>query len=98
LRHTIREAGLVTESISYLFHSLVIPKLFIRALERVKRATPSIPQVPAPIINRVLRNWFQAESIVCKWLPFGTSLIAVVRLPDCVASSARADCVGDVNG
>jgi len=89
LRHTIREAGLVTESMSYLFQSLVIPKLFIQLLERVKRASPCIPEVPPPIINRVLRNWFHAESILCKRLPFGTSLIAVVRLPDDGSSSAR---------
>jgi len=81
LRHTIREAGLVTESISYLFQSLVIPKLLVRALEAVKGGTPRLPRVPSATVNGLLRNWFQAESTVSRWLPFGTSLIAVVRLP-----------------
>ena len=81
LRHTIREAGLVTESISYLFQSLVIPKLYVRVLECVKGRTHNVPQVPAAIVNRLLSKWFQAESNICKCLPFGTSLIAVVRLP-----------------
>jgi SAM-dependent methyltransferase len=82
LRHTIREAGLVTESISYLFQSLVIPKLFVRAIEGVKGGTPHVPRVPKATINNLLRRWFQAEFVVSKWLPFGTSLIATVRLPD----------------
>jgi hypothetical protein len=82
LRRTIREAGLVTESISYLFQSLVIPKLVVRAIETVARGTPQTPQVPSPPVNKLLRKWFQAESVVSKWLPFGTSLIAIARLPE----------------
>jgi len=81
LRHTIREAGLVTESVRYLFQSLVIPKLFVRAIEAVKGGAPQIPRVPSPAVNNLLRKWFQAELRASKWLPFGTSLLAIGRLP-----------------
>jgi SAM-dependent methyltransferase len=76
---TVREAGLATESVGYLFQSLVIPKLFVRAAEAMKGGPPRVPRVPSPAINTVLRKWFQTELLVSKWLPFGTSLIAIVR-------------------
>jgi len=81
LRRTIRDAGLLTESVSYMFQSLVVPKLFVRAVEAVKGSTPHIPRVPSPVVNSLLRKWFDAELRAFTWLPFGTSLIAVVRLP-----------------
>jgi SAM-dependent methyltransferase len=81
LRRTIRDAGLLTERVSYMFQSLVIPKLFVRAIEAVKGGAPQVPRVPSPAVNTMLRMWFQAESHASKWLPFGTSLMAIVRMP-----------------
>jgi SAM-dependent methyltransferase len=81
LRCTIRDAGLLTESVSYMFQSLVIPKLFVRAIEAVKGGAPQVPRMPRPAVNSLLQKWFQAELRASMWLPFGTSLIAVVRLP-----------------
>ena len=79
LRRTIRETGLITESVRYLFQSLVIPKLMVRAIERTRSRSPHIPRVPGPLVNDLLRRWFLAECRVSRCLPFGTSVMAIAR-------------------
>ena len=62
----------MTESISYLFQSLVIPKLFARAIEAIKGVDSSTYlECRVPSVNTLLRKWFEAERVVSKWLPFG---------------------------
>jgi len=79
LRQTIRDTGLLVESTSYLFQSLVIPKLMVRVIERTRGGPPHVPRTPAPVVNNLLRRWFLAERRVSRWLPFGTSVMAVAR-------------------
>jgi SAM-dependent methyltransferase len=77
----IGQAGLATLETTYLFQSLVLPKLFVRAREAFASSPPSIPPIPAPAINRTVRAWFRAEHAVAGWLPFGTSLLVVAGAP-----------------
>lgn len=67
----------------YLYTSLALPKLVLAALQRIRPHDPTPPQVPAGIINNLMRHYFKAESMLTRRLPipFGSSLIAVVRKP-----------------
>lgn len=67
----------------YLYTALALPKLVLAASERNSNTTPGTPEVPHHVINRLARGYFRAEWELTKRLPvpFGTSLIAVVRKP-----------------
>jgi SAM-dependent methyltransferase len=77
LRAAFEAAGLVTLDMGYLFQSLVVPKLLVRAKERLISRRPHVPRVPPPALNRAARAWFRAEYRLAGWLPFGGSLMAV---------------------
>jgi SAM-dependent methyltransferase len=77
LQAAIDGAGLVTLEIGYLFQSLVVPKLLVRAKESLVSRTPRIPRILPPVLNRAARAWFRAEHRVAGRLPFGGSLLAV---------------------
>jgi 2-polyprenyl-3-methyl-5-hydroxy-6-metoxy-1,4-benzoquinol methylase len=79
LRRTITSAGLIVEQCTYLFQSLVLPKLFVRGSEAAGLRRPNLPKVPAAVLNNALQVWFRAEYAVARWLPFGSSLMAVAR-------------------
>lgn len=67
----------------YMYASLALPKLILAGLQRQHGGEASTPQVPPSVINRVLQGVCRAEWAVTKRLrvPFGSSLIAVVRKP-----------------
>ncbi|MEO5897264.1 MAG: class I SAM-dependent methyltransferase [Vicinamibacterales bacterium] len=82
IRQTIANAGLVVADSTYLFQSLVAPKLLVRLRERLLASPASVPGIPAPPINSALQAWFRLEYAMASWLPFGTSLMVVARLPN----------------
>jgi 2-polyprenyl-3-methyl-5-hydroxy-6-metoxy-1,4-benzoquinol methylase len=77
MRRTIERAGLVAIETSYMFQSLVVPKLLVRLGEAVTAARPRVPKVPPAVVNGAVQTWFRAEYRVAGWLPFGGSLLAV---------------------
>jgi SAM-dependent methyltransferase len=80
LREVIARSGLVTLEAGYLFQSLVLPKLLVRAKEALSSRTPRVPGVPPPAINAIIRAWFRAEHALVRWLPFGGSALAIAAL------------------
>jgi 2-polyprenyl-3-methyl-5-hydroxy-6-metoxy-1,4-benzoquinol methylase len=82
LRALIGRSGLAASHTEYLFQSLVVPKLLVRAKEAITGARPTVPGVPSPPINSAVQAWFRAEHAVANWMPFGGSLLAVARRRD----------------
>ena len=83
MRKALRRAGLVTVECNYMFQSLVVPKLLVRAREALTSAAPRVPTIPPPIVNRAVQEWFRLEYAVAGWLPFGSSLLTIARRPQC---------------
>jgi 2-polyprenyl-3-methyl-5-hydroxy-6-metoxy-1,4-benzoquinol methylase len=81
LRRLVNGAGMHTIETRYLFQSLVVPKLAVRAKEAVVGAVAGVPSVPSPVLNLALQRWFRLEHAVAGWLPFGGSAMAVAGLP-----------------
>jgi len=78
LRRVVAASGLVTLESSYLFQSLVVPKLLVRAGEALRSAPPRVPRIPPPPVNMAIQAWFRFEHAAVGWLPFGASALAVV--------------------
>lgn len=77
-------AGLETASSRYFYHWLFPVKLAARLLEALlPPAAPAPPRMPAPWLNRLLYVLSRAEQRAFRAvpLPFGSSLIAVLRNP-----------------
>ena len=79
LRGLVRGAGLHVEETRYLFQSLVVPKMFVRVKEALTMCSASVPRVPHRVLNTTLRTWFQLESAVAGWLPFGSSILLIAK-------------------
>jgi trans-aconitate methyltransferase len=82
MRALVRQAGLQPTRTRYLFQSLVIPKLVVRAREAMRPAFASVPAVPPSYVNRALQVWARSENAMAGWLPFGTSVMTIARRPD----------------
>jgi SAM-dependent methyltransferase len=80
MRDLVRAAGLDPTETRYLFQSLIVPKLLVRAAEALRPSAASVPSVPPRAINRALETWFRAENALAGWLPFGGSVMAVASL------------------
>jgi len=80
MRDLVRKAGLDPIDTQYLFQSLVVPKLLVRTKEALRPGAPSVPQIPAPTLNRALETWFRTENAIAGWLPFGSSVLAVASV------------------
>ena len=81
LEDLVRSVGLIPVSTQYLFQSLIVPKLLVRAMEALRNSPPSVPHVPAPVFNRALEKWFRAENAIAGFLPFGSSVMTVASAP-----------------
>jgi 2-polyprenyl-3-methyl-5-hydroxy-6-metoxy-1,4-benzoquinol methylase len=81
IRETIRKAGLAAVDASYMFQSLIVPKIMMRIGEAVASSAPQVPTVPWPAVNRALTAWYRLEYGFMGWLPFGASVIAVAAQP-----------------
>jgi SAM-dependent methyltransferase len=82
MRTTVQRAGLVTLENGYMFQSLVVPKLIVRAKEALTSAPARIPRIPSPALNRAIQAWFRQEYAVAGWLPFGGSLLTIAARND----------------
>lgn len=79
VRRLVKEAGLIPLEVRYLFQSLVVPKLLVRARETLQAPVPTVPEVPTALVNGALQAWFRSEHVAAGWLPFGTSVMAIAR-------------------
>ncbi len=79
MRKTVGAAGLRVTQSTYLFQSLVIPKLLLRLQEALLSAAASPPSIPGRTMNAALIAWYRAEYAVARSLPFGTSLMVVAE-------------------
>jgi hypothetical protein len=61
----------------YLFQSLVIPKVLVRATEGLLGSEPRVAAIPSASIDRLLQGWLRTEHLLMGWMPFGTSVLAV---------------------
>src|SRR4029453_4440234 len=82
MRTTVQRAGLVALENGYMFQSLVVPKLIVRAKEALTSAPARIPRIPSPALNRAIQAWFRQEYGVAGWLPFGGSLLTIAARND----------------
>lgn len=78
---TAERAGLRIDRTRYLFQWMMLPKLLVRAKERVLGASPDPPSVPPRWVNETLRSLTRLESATYGKLPlpFGSSLLVVGR-------------------
>lgn len=67
----------------YFYTSLALPKLAIAGLQRLQKPASSTPGVPFRLLNSFMQSYFKAEWMLTQRvpMPFGSSLIAVVRKP-----------------
>lgn len=79
MRRLLQSAGLEVAKTRYLFQSLVVPKLLVRAKETLTPSSASVPRIPSRLVNGALEKWFRAESGWAGWMPFGSSVLAVAR-------------------
>lgn len=77
LRATIAQADLITLTSRYMFQSLVVPKLLVRAIEAITRGEPRVPPIPPRAINTAIETWYRVENALVGWLPFGGSVLAI---------------------
>jgi 2-polyprenyl-3-methyl-5-hydroxy-6-metoxy-1,4-benzoquinol methylase len=77
LRGMLSRNGLRVIEARYMFQSLVLPKLLVRASEALAPRPPRVPAIARRPINDVLKIWFRAEYSLAGRLPFGGSLLAV---------------------
>ena len=81
LQRLVDGAGLQTLETRYLFQSLVIPKLAVRAKEAVLGSSAEVPRVPSKGANEALKIWYRFEEAIAGWLPFGGSAMALAVHP-----------------
>jgi SAM-dependent methyltransferase len=77
MRKAIGRAGLITLETGYMFQSLVVTKLLVKAREALTSRCPRVPGIPPPLLNNAVHAWFRAEYSLAGWLPFGGSLLAI---------------------
>jgi SAM-dependent methyltransferase len=80
MRMLLGRAGLTAIETRYLFQSLLLPKLAVRAKELVSSSPTGVPRVPVRLLNRTLQGWYRLEHAIAGRLPFGSSVMAVARL------------------
>jgi len=79
VRDLMNEAGLTAIETSYLFQSLLLPKLLVRAKEALTASAARVPQVPARAVNIALQAWYRSEYRFAGGLPFGSSVLAIAQ-------------------
>jgi SAM-dependent methyltransferase len=77
VRILLRAADLAPVETTYLFQSLILPKIAVRLAESLGIGGQGLPQVPSPTVNTALQAWFWTEYRILSWIPFGTSVLAV---------------------
>jgi SAM-dependent methyltransferase len=83
IRQLAAQAGLRLHDQRYFFHWIFPVKLLVRLKEAIIAASPKVPRVPQPVINRALITYSLIERRLLRWLrlPFGSSLLIVGGRP-----------------
>ena len=81
VRRLMQDANLDVIGARYLFQSLTLPKLLVRAKEALIASPAAVPRVPPRLLNATLQTWFRCENAIAGSLPFGSSVMAVARRP-----------------
>jgi SAM-dependent methyltransferase len=81
MRALVEGANLAVIETRYLFQSLPLPKLFMRAKEVFASSHPGLPRVPPRPVNAALQIWYRAEYVIAGRLPFGSSVMVVAQRP-----------------
>jgi len=79
MRRVLTEGGLVPVETGYLFQSLIVPKLLVRAKEALTSRSAHVPGIPSQAVNAALQAWYRREYALFGGLPFGSSLMAIAR-------------------
>jgi len=79
MRHLMNDAGLTAIETSYLFQSLLLPKLLVRAKEALTAPAARVPHVPSRAVNIALQAWYRSEYRFAGGLPFGSSVLAIAQ-------------------
>lgn len=79
MRAMMTRAGLAALETRYLFQSLLVPKLAIRAKEMLMSSGSGVPRIPPRALNATLQAWYRLEHAVAGRLPFGSSVMTVAR-------------------
>jgi 2-polyprenyl-3-methyl-5-hydroxy-6-metoxy-1,4-benzoquinol methylase len=84
LTEVLQRAGLSSTMSRYFFHWLVLPKLAIRAHERLFKGRPSVTRIPSPAVNRGLTELCTLEQKTVTRLRIipGTSLLTLASSID----------------
>jgi 2-polyprenyl-3-methyl-5-hydroxy-6-metoxy-1,4-benzoquinol methylase len=77
IRELMNGAGLTAIETGYLFQSLVLPKLLVRAKEALTVRAARVPRVPFRAANVALQAWYRSEYLLAGGLPFGSSVLAI---------------------
>lgn len=69
------------EKVTYLFASLVLPKLLTRCFEALGNADPKTPGIPPAWLNTLAKTWLDMERKVFSRIPIavGSSLLLIGR-------------------
>ena len=96
-RYTARElaasltrAGLRPVRSRHLFHSLMVPKLLVRLVERMTAAKPEVPTIPGPRLNKLIESWFDFEFRMAGRIPAGSSILMIAEADGGGAAPAHA--------
>lgn len=79
MRDLMNDAGLTAIETSYLFQSLLLPKLLVRAKEALTAPAARVPHVPSRAVNIALQAWYRSEYMFAGGLPFGSSVLAIAQ-------------------
>jgi 2-polyprenyl-3-methyl-5-hydroxy-6-metoxy-1,4-benzoquinol methylase len=79
LQRALRGSGFAAVETRYLFQSLILPKLAVRAMETLTGRRGRVPRIPPPLLNDACRAWYSLEDALAWWLPFGGSVLAEAR-------------------
>lgn len=77
----LSDTGMEVVASRYFFHWLALPKLLVRAMERLHKRAPKPPSVPWAPINMICYGVSRAEEAMLGRLavPFGSSVLMIAR-------------------
>jgi SAM-dependent methyltransferase len=79
MRDLMSDAGLTAIETGYLFQSLLLPKLLVRAKEALTAPAAHVPHLPPRAVNLALQAWYRSEYMFARGLPFGSSVLAIAQ-------------------
>jgi len=80
LRELVEPFGDIVK-LNYFFGALFLPKLAVKIANRFRSSKIEQHSLPSNFVNATMQKFFDIESRFATLLPFGTSLLAIVRKP-----------------